>query len=320
MSEKGLLGEAIAEYQQAVRLNRDLPAAHCKLGMALERKGVLDEAVAAYREAIRVKPDSADGYYNLGIVLSRKGMCDEAVAAYRKAIRFNPEMPEAHCNLGRDLCRLGRYAEAVPALKRGHELGCRKPNWRYPSAEWVREAELLLDLDARLPDILRGDVKLAGVPELLAVARLCQQQRKLHAAVRFFREAFSTDPTLAGPKPSDPRYNAACAACVAACGQGNDAALLEDKERSHLRRQALDWLRAELEACRRVLNKEPDKARAAMAQRLHHLLSDADFASVRGPQALAKLPEAERAAWQQLWAEIEQVFLKAGGSGCGPEK
>jgi hypothetical protein len=31
---------------------------------------------------------------------------------------------------------------------------------------------------------------------------------------------------------------------------------------------------------------------------------------VGGQQALAQLPEAERAAWQQLWAEVEKLMTK----------
>jgi tetratricopeptide (TPR) repeat protein len=318
---RGDLDGAITAYQKTIRLNRNFPGAHSRLGMALEAKGALDEALAAYHEAIRLKPDSAGAYYSLGVVLSRKGVSDEAVAAYRKAIRCNPEIAEAHCNLGRELCRQGRYAEALPHLKRGDELGSRNPNWRYPSAEWVREAQLCRDLAARVPRILKGDAKPAGIPELLAVARLCQQDRKLHAtAVRFFREAFAMDPALTGHEPSDPRYSAACAACLAGCGQGNDAAVLDDNECSRLRQQGQDWLRAELKACRRLLDRDPDKTRAGIAQRLQHLLGDADFAGVRGPQALGKLPEAERAAWQQLWAEVEQLFVQAGGRSSGAAK
>ena len=41
-----------------------------------------------------------------------------------------------------------------------------------------------------------------------------------------------------------------------------------------------------------------------MQQRLREWQQDADFAGVRG-EALAKLPEAERKAWQQLWADVE---------------
>src|SRR5215472_4056243 len=42
------------------------------------------------------------------------------------------------------------------------------------------------------------------------------------------------------------RYNAANAAALAGCGQGEDAAKLNDNERTRLRQQALTWLRADL--------------------------------------------------------------------------
>jgi hypothetical protein len=35
-----------------------------------------------------------------------------------------------------------------------------------------------------------------------------------------------------------------------------------------------------------------------------------EFDSVRDKEALAKLPEAERAAWQQLWADVETLLKK----------
>lgn len=105
------------------------------------------------------------------------------------------------------------------------------------------------------------------------------------------------------------RYNAACAAALAACGQGEDAASLDDAERARLRRQALDWLRADLAARGQVLAKEPDKGRAAVRETLLHWQQDANLAGVRG-DALAKLPEAERQAWQQFWADVEQTRRK----------
>jgi hypothetical protein len=42
-------------------------------------------------------------------------------------------------------------------------------------------------------------------------------------------------------------------------------------------------------------------------------LEDPDFAGVRGPEAPARLPEAERQAWQQLWADIADTLARAEG-------
>src|SRR5262249_30235312 len=80
------------------------------------------------------------------------------------------------------------------------------------------------------------------------------------ARARWCAEVFTADPqVLAGPPPT-PRYPAACAAAMAGCGQGRDAADLDEQTRVGFRRQALDWLRAELEARRRLLEQEPENA------------------------------------------------------------
>ena len=50
------------------------------------------------------------------------------------------------------------------------------------------------------------------------------------------------------------------------------------------------------------------------------LLGDTDFAGVRGPKALANLPEAERQDWQELWADVKELFAKVGGKSSPQEK
>jgi RNA polymerase sigma-70 factor, ECF subfamily len=82
---------------------------------------------------------------------------------------------------------------------------------------------------------------------------------------------------------------------------------------SRLRGQTLGWLRADLDAYRRLPEKEPDKAGPLVRQQMQHWQQDKDFAGVRGPKALARLPEAERLAWQQLWADVADTLSRAEG-------
>jgi hypothetical protein len=133
------------------------------------------------------------------------------------------------------------------------------------------------------------------------------------AAVRFYAEAFTAQPKLAENAQSVHRYNAACAAALSGCGVGEDAEKLDDQERTRLRRQALDWLRADLEAWGRFLDKEADNAqsKANVIRMLQHWLMDPDFAGVRGPEALARLPEAERQTWHKLWGDVRNLLTQA---------
>jgi eukaryotic-like serine/threonine-protein kinase len=167
-------------------------------------------------------------------------------------------------------------------------------------------------LDERLPRILEGKDQAKDAAERLALANLCQQtfKKRYAAAFRFYSEAFADKPQLADDLNTSVRYDAACVAALAGCGQGVDADKLDAKERARLRKQALDWLRADLKAYRQVLEQSAGKAGPAIAQRMQHRLQDTDLAVVRGEEALAKLPEAERREWQKLWADVAVMLAQ----------
>jgi serine/threonine protein kinase/Flp pilus assembly protein TadD len=311
LNDQGKPAEAEAEHRAALRLRPDFPEAHHNLGVALADQGKPAEAEAEFRVALRLRPNFPEAHDGLGNTLNDQGKRAEAEAEYREALRLRPDYAEAHCDLGRALQQQGRFTEAVEALRRGHELGSKQPNWRKPSAEWLRRAERLVALDAKLPQVLRGQAQPADAAEYIALAKLCQEYKRLYAAAaRFYAGAFDDEPQLADGLRTAQRYNAACAAALAGCGRGEDAAKLEDAERARLRRQALAWLRAELAAWDQLLDKDPERARAAVQQALRHWQEDADLAGVRG-DALAELPEAERRPWQQLWADVEQTLRRA---------
>jgi tetratricopeptide (TPR) repeat protein len=311
LHEKGRVEEAIAAFREAIRYKNDFAGAHNNLGNALFDKGRLEEAIAAYHEAIRLRRDDPEAHNGLGNALAAKGQLDEAIAAYREAIRLKKDHAKVHCNLGQALLQQGRFADALAALKRGHELGSQNPRWTYPSAQWVRYTEQLVALEPKLPKLLKGEVQPADTAERLVLARMCQDYKKLYAAAtRFYADAFAAEPKLADDLKGGHRYNAACAAARAGCGQGQDAAHVDDQERARLRRQALTWLRADLARYVQAAEKGPAQVRAAVRQQLAHWQQDSDFAGVRGA-ALAKLPEAERRLWQKLWAEVEELRQRA---------
>jgi serine/threonine-protein kinase len=217
----------------------------------------------------------------------------------------------AQCNLGLVLRTQCKFQEALEELRRGHELGSRTPGWTDPSAQWVRECERMIELDAKLPDFLEGKITPANFTERIEVARLCFLEHLNHAAVRFYEGAFAAEPRAVDYPSNGHRYDAARAAAVAGCGQGRDADKLDEKERTHLRRQALVWLRADLEAWGRLLDKEPQKLRPLVALTMRRWLLNSDLACVHEPTALTGLPETERQSWQQLWSDIAGLLARA---------
>jgi tetratricopeptide (TPR) repeat protein len=310
------LDEAIVAFREAIRLKPDYVAAYNDLSSALTAKGLTDEAILALKEAIRLKPDDGGTHYNLGRILKDKGRLDEARVEYLETIRLWPDFPDAHCNLGRMLQEQGRFTEALVYLRRGQELGSKRPGWPYASdsAQWVQQCERLAQLDKKLPAILSGKEQAGGPIEQVHYAELClQNYKRLYAsAARLYQQALAARPSLAADPRTEVRYNAACAAALAAVGKGADAAQLDDMERARLRQQALDWLRADLTAYVRLAEQGNPNARQAILENLTHWQQDTDLTALRDGKALAALPEKERTAWQKLWAEVAALLKQVG--------
>jgi tetratricopeptide (TPR) repeat protein len=122
LTQKGLLDEALVEFREAARLDKDDAAPHFNMGKVRYLKGQLDEAITEYREAIRLKKDDALPHYGLGIALDDKGRLEEAIAAYREAIRLKKDFAEAHHNLGIALRKTGQVDEAIAECREAIRL------------------------------------------------------------------------------------------------------------------------------------------------------------------------------------------------------
>jgi tetratricopeptide (TPR) repeat protein len=309
--KQGDVKGAITCYRKALDLDPKYAPAHHNLGNALKAQGDLKGAITCFKKALDLDPKYAMAHYSLGNALRDQRDLKGAVASFKKALVLAPKFVEAHCNLGHALREQGDFAQALQALQQGHLLGSQRPDWRYPSAQWVQQCQYLLELDKRLPAILQGDAQPKDSAEQLALADLCRYKQRYHAAARFYAAALAAKPKLSLPQEAFFRYNAACAGVLAAAGKGEDAAQLDAKEKPRLRQQALTWLRDNLKLYNKQLEDAEAKGRAALQQLLLHWQQDTDLVAVREAEALAKLPEAERALWQQLWADVEALRKKA---------
>jgi serine/threonine-protein kinase len=166
----------------------------------------------------------------------------------------------------------------------------------------------LAALAGKLPAILTGEAAPANPGEAVTLAGMCQGHKKRHgAAARLYADAFATEPRLAADLDQQYRYNAACSALLAAAGQGGDARLLPDRVVCMFRRWALSWLRDDLKAYTHLAGQNHTAMQQMVRQQLAHWRRDPDLASVRDDKALSRLPENERAAWQALWRDADQL-------------
>jgi tetratricopeptide (TPR) repeat protein len=308
--DEGWLAKAEPEYRKAIQLNPKFASPHNGMGCLLIKLGRHEEAKTEFRKAIALDPEYDEPHVGLGVLLLEKGQLDDGIAEFREALRLKPDSAATHNNLGETLKRKGQFEQAIAEFREAIRI-----NKGYTLAQSnLREAERFIELDRKLPEILSGKQQPADAAERLALAYFCQMpcKKRYLAALRFYEKAFAVGPNLTGHQPSVPRYNAACAAALAGCGQGEDADKLDVTERARLRHNALDWLQAELAAWNKVLERDRSKAAPVVREQMEHWLQDADFAGVRGPDALAKLAEAERQGWQKLWAEVRKLLQSAG--------
>jgi tetratricopeptide (TPR) repeat protein len=126
LAERGLLAEAIAEYQKALEIKPEDVGVQNNLGSALADRGQFDEAINHYRKGLQIKPDDAEAHNKLGSVLFRRGQIDEAIAHYQKALDVEPDYAEAHNNLGTALFRHGRPDEAIVHYQKALDV---EPNY-----------------------------------------------------------------------------------------------------------------------------------------------------------------------------------------------
>jgi eukaryotic-like serine/threonine-protein kinase len=312
LKAQGHLDRAVAEYEKAIRLKPELAVAHNNLGVAVRDQGHLDRAVAEFEEAIRLNPRGAEAHANLGLALQGQGQLDRAVAAYEETIQLWPDFAEVYCFLGSTLLAMGKFHAALESLEKGHALGSKQKGWRHPSEAWVRDARRMVELEAKLPAIMKNETTAKDSAERLALADLGYKTGRFAASARFWGEAFAETPALADDLSKGNRYNAACSASLAASGKGKDEPMPDEPAKAKLREQALGWLRADLVSWVKVLEGGNEPARKqAVLQTLAHWKEDADLAGIRDEAALAKLPETEREAFRALWADVDRLLAKA---------
>jgi tetratricopeptide (TPR) repeat protein len=306
LRDAGDLPGAIAAYRAAIRLRPDDAAAHGELAKALRSQGRLDEALAAAREGVRLAPAHGGVRQTLAWVLLGRGDWDGAITEYRAAIRLGQDRDLwAHRELATALQARGDFDAAVAELRAVRELAG-------PGTPLTAEIDRATRLAPRLPAVLRGDDRPADAVEALGFAELCTGRRLYAAAARLYTHAFAADPSLARDRPAANKihaYNAACVAALAGCEAGKDDPKPDDAAQADLRRRALDWLKADLDAYAEQLSDAHDRKPV----RDHFLWwkGDPDLAGVRDAKALQALPEAERAAWRALWAEVDRLLEKS---------
>jgi tetratricopeptide (TPR) repeat protein len=114
---RGQTAEAIASYQDALRLRPDLTDARRGLAMAYMKLGRHKDAEREFRRLTAARPRDASAHYDLGCALSARGRHEDALVSYREALRLQAGHAQARIAVVTTLTELGRAGEAIAALQ-----------------------------------------------------------------------------------------------------------------------------------------------------------------------------------------------------------
>jgi len=194
MSPAGLEPEANAAAEHALALDPDSALAHYTRGLCIPYvtdPPDYDAAIAELQEAVRLDPDLARAWSYLGMTLVDSGDAPGAIEPLRRAVEIDPDYWEWHLNLGYGLDVDWQLAEAVAASRRAVELAYSPfseelarnnvawqtclimpddPEQRAEALASARRATELLPNDWQNLDTLGGAELLFGTPEAAEVA------------------------------------------------------------------------------------------------------------------------------------------------------
>jgi serine/threonine-protein kinase len=329
----GDLIEAIPDYRRALQLDPNNARAHHLLGVALAatargdeandfypegvqslvqaRGEALTEGVAYYWQAHNCDPKWISARNPLYMPPQGEARLKEAIFHFREAVRLEPEFAHAHGALGQALLAQREFTEAEAETRRGLDLLAEWDKTLRANLEGqLQRCQRLRALEARLPAVVEGKDRPA-IDDCLDLAERSFVQNHFATAARLYGEALAATPGLTEDLRAGHRFNAARAAAMAGCGNGDDSAALGEPQRKALREQARDWLRLDLAAWAKKVDTGTPADRIQAQQTLSPWQKDPDLAGLRDAEILDRLPPSERDVCRALWEDLAALLRRA---------
>jgi tetratricopeptide (TPR) repeat protein len=116
------ISSCTAIIQSGKETRKKLAVTYHNRGIAYGNKGQYDRAIADFDQAIRLNPNDADFFRNRGSVYADKKQYDRAIEDFSQAIRLNPNDIAAFVNRGGTYVNKGRFDLAIRDYDQGIRL------------------------------------------------------------------------------------------------------------------------------------------------------------------------------------------------------
>jgi lipoprotein NlpI len=121
---------AIADLNEAIRLNPTMTEAYNNRGLALFDKGAFEPAIPDYEKALQLDPKHVNAFYGLGNIYKAKGEYAKAIDDYNQAMQLKPDFTNAFINRGNVYLLQQQFDLAIADYKQALRT---KPGSMYPA-------------------------------------------------------------------------------------------------------------------------------------------------------------------------------------------
>jgi Tfp pilus assembly protein PilF len=117
-----MTAEDIVGYETMLKVTPNDAELRDDLALLYLARGMVNNAVRNFEISAALKPESAAAHFNLGTALAQAGRFNASVDSFRKALTLRPDYAIAHANLGRVLLAQGKTGEAIAHLEQAERL------------------------------------------------------------------------------------------------------------------------------------------------------------------------------------------------------
>ncbi len=114
--------DAIRALEEAFKAGEDTALLHRALGAAYRIGLRLDEAIAQYQQAIRLAPADKRAYYELGNLYRAFAAYPDAINLYRKQLELDPQHTSSYKGIALAHLAMGDESKATEALNKAREI------------------------------------------------------------------------------------------------------------------------------------------------------------------------------------------------------
>jgi tetratricopeptide (TPR) repeat protein len=187
LRQRGRTADALAEFEEAVRIDPTAVEAQQNLGAFLIDLGRPEDAIPHFEAALRVQRDYPAAYLAMGKAQASLGRMEGAIESFERVLSLDPAYPEARVHLGAALEALGQSEGALEQYARSvaSEPGSVFAHYRY--GDLLRRMGRLPEAVREYQEVLKRDPSFAGVRNALGVT--FEAQGRLEEAAAEFRAA-----------------------------------------------------------------------------------------------------------------------------------